>query len=140
MYKIYKFTCTCSLQRCIRSKSHTSLRSELHVKRPNMTKNVFLLLAILFALLSICFSRPSPWYRSEPSAETKKKADENYQNDPLQHWVCSHFGDDSPKMRDDLNKRKDNGEHLQRFQLRRTTLECLVEFRKLRKGQRQKFE
>lgn len=75
-----------------------------------MSKNLFLLLAILFALLSICLSRPSPWYRSEPSAETKKKANENYRNDPLQHWVCSHFGDDSPKIRDDLIKRKDNGE------------------------------
>ncbi len=37
-------------------------------------------------------------------------ANRNYQNDPIQRWVATNFGDEFPKMRDDLIERKNQGE------------------------------
>ena len=37
-------------------------------------------------------------------------ANKNYENDPIQRRVATAFGDEIPNMRDDLIRRKNNGE------------------------------
>lgn len=61
----------------------------------------------LVFLLLIVYS--SAWFFSS-SKENADIADKNYKDSPIQRSVAKSLGDEIPKMRDDLIRRKNNGE------------------------------
>lgn len=44
------------------------------------------------------------------SPENRDIANQNYPDSPVERFVATHLGDEFPNMRDDLIKRKNNGE------------------------------
>ena len=63
---------------------------------------LFLICFIIVFLVSLC-----------QAASTKKNrriAEENYKDSVFEKIVATHLGDELPKMRDDLIRRKNNGE------------------------------
>ena len=66
-------------------------------------KSLLILCTILLVILAAYTS-------ASTSPENEHKCNENYANDPVQKFVCTHCGDELPKMRDDLIDRKNQGE------------------------------
>ena len=60
------------------------------------------LLIILFMTLSPC--------RAASTEENRRIAEENYPDSLLERLVATHLGDEFPRMRDDLIRRKKSGE------------------------------
>jgi hypothetical protein len=65
-------------------------------------------LAFLFVIL--CASQSCEAWLFSSSESNREKAQENYPDSGLERWVATSFGDEIPKMRDDLIERKKNGE------------------------------
>lgn len=59
-------------------------------------------LIILFMTRTLC--------RAASTEENRRIAEENYPDSPLERFVATHLGDEFPRMRDDLIRRKKDGE------------------------------
>jgi hypothetical protein len=65
-------------------------------------------LVFLIVILFVSQGCEAWFFRS--SQENKAKAYRNYPDSPVQRFVATSFGDEIPNMRDDLIRRKKNGE------------------------------
>ena len=66
----------------------------------------FLLIVICLAILLLNFSLSY----AASSKRNRKIAEQNYPDSLFERFVATHLGDEFPRMRDDLIRRKNNGE------------------------------
>ncbi len=67
---------------------------------------------IVLVFLLLCFTSSTTGWSIGPrsSQSNGDLVGREYKNDPIQRWVARGLGDEIPRMRDDLIRRKNNGE------------------------------
>ena len=73
----------------------------MFIFRSQVTR-LLIFITLFFLMINLC--------RAASSVKNRQIAEENYPDSCLERMVATHLGDELPKMRDDLIRRKNNGE------------------------------